>query len=594
MKSLLISIFLLATTAVFSQDPDKTVTLKASGSGTTQEQAKNNALRSAVEQAYGAFISSKTEILNDQVVADEIVSVASGNIQAFKILEEQHTDSLDFCLLEAVVSISKLTSFAQSKGYAVEVKGGLFALNIKQKQLNESAEIVAVTNALSTALEILSHGFDFKIITSEPTVNDPLKGDWKIAFKVTTVPNNNYIEGHKIIRATLENIGMSDSEIAEYKSLQKSVYEVVYHFPDNTETKYCLRTSEGLWAFIRLALTIPTLTQSFKVSDGLRDYKTGFEWDYKNISKTEYHPELLKMINQYTRINLGGINEEWYNPIFTDAHGGAFLADEHRDRLYYNDAYYEYNPVLCVERLDFFEIYSDKISFTLHSLTYSIDEISSLNEIKVEHYPLEIPKKYFRPIIPRWYEIDFDFQNAPPASDTRPFILDFPIDSIDSRVYDQRFIDNYKVDGRYIRNISSELLNRDFITAYLEVASKDLNRELLKKKGGYRIGIEYVVETNGSIDMIDVTYIDFFSNNNVSKFLELLDKVGFPNNQEDWNYLRLELSKDDISLITNWIITKIKELKNHPTAITKPNDFYVCKTLRCRTFLTSEFCLYVN
>jgi hypothetical protein len=71
---------LLNTQALKAQDEDKTVTLVVSGQGKTQDEAKQNALRSAIEQAFGAFISSKTEILNDNLVKDEIVSLTNGNI----------------------------------------------------------------------------------------------------------------------------------------------------------------------------------------------------------------------------------------------------------------------------------------------------------------------------------------------------------------------------------------------------------------------------------------------------------------------------------------------------------------------------------
>jgi hypothetical protein len=43
-----------------AQDADKTVSITVSGSGKTQEEAKQVALRSAIEQAFGTFISSKT------------------------------------------------------------------------------------------------------------------------------------------------------------------------------------------------------------------------------------------------------------------------------------------------------------------------------------------------------------------------------------------------------------------------------------------------------------------------------------------------------------------------------------------------------
>ena len=82
LKSIIFSSLLVfAQQVTFAQDADKTVTLVVSGQGKSQDEAKQKALRSAIEQAFGAFISSKTEILNDNLVKDEIVSVANGNIQ---------------------------------------------------------------------------------------------------------------------------------------------------------------------------------------------------------------------------------------------------------------------------------------------------------------------------------------------------------------------------------------------------------------------------------------------------------------------------------------------------------------------------------
>ena len=67
---------------------NKTTTLVVTGQGKTKDEAQQNALRSAIEQAFGTFISSKTELLNDELVSDEIVSLSNGNIQKFEILSE--------------------------------------------------------------------------------------------------------------------------------------------------------------------------------------------------------------------------------------------------------------------------------------------------------------------------------------------------------------------------------------------------------------------------------------------------------------------------------------------------------------------------
>ena len=62
-KTLLILVLFLGLFAKAQED--KTVTLRVSGSVKTIEEFKINALCSAIEQAFGTFISSKTEMLND-------------------------------------------------------------------------------------------------------------------------------------------------------------------------------------------------------------------------------------------------------------------------------------------------------------------------------------------------------------------------------------------------------------------------------------------------------------------------------------------------------------------------------------------------
>ena len=81
MKKVFILIALFVTINVKAQDADKTVMLTVTGQGKTIDEARTNALRSAIEQAFGTFISSNTTIMDDKLVKDEIVSVTNGNIQ---------------------------------------------------------------------------------------------------------------------------------------------------------------------------------------------------------------------------------------------------------------------------------------------------------------------------------------------------------------------------------------------------------------------------------------------------------------------------------------------------------------------------------
>ena len=68
---------------VYAQNQND-VTLIVSADGDSKEEATKVALRSAIEQAYGTFVSANTTILNDELVQDEIVTVASGNIKDYK------------------------------------------------------------------------------------------------------------------------------------------------------------------------------------------------------------------------------------------------------------------------------------------------------------------------------------------------------------------------------------------------------------------------------------------------------------------------------------------------------------------------------
>ena len=85
---IIVTLFLIVFTAKngFSQTNNKDVTITSSGSGKTLEDAKQAALRSATEQAFGAFISTKTEMFNDKVVSDQMSSVSSGNIKSVEVL----------------------------------------------------------------------------------------------------------------------------------------------------------------------------------------------------------------------------------------------------------------------------------------------------------------------------------------------------------------------------------------------------------------------------------------------------------------------------------------------------------------------------
>jgi hypothetical protein len=252
MKQFFLIVALALSINAYAQDADKTVTITVSGSGKTQEDAKQSALRSAIEQAFGAFISSKTEMFNDQVVADQMASVSSGNIKSLSILNEsQLPDGSWGVILKAVVSVDKLTSFVEAKGISVEIQGGMFALNIKQQLLNEHGEINALSEMVGLLHEPMQNSFDFDIKSSDPISLDERSNNWEIPLVVTATANKNMDFCASYCINILQAISLSSDEVISYNKLNKTVFPITINY-NGVSKNFYLRNRLSYYIFYTL------------------------------------------------------------------------------------------------------------------------------------------------------------------------------------------------------------------------------------------------------------------------------------------------------------------------------------------------------
>lgn len=203
---------------------EKLVTLVVKGEGATKEEATKLALRSAIEQAFGVFVSANTQVLNDDIIRDEIATISSGNIQSYKELSYIDLGSTKVVSVEATVSVGKLISFAQSKGMRAELAGASFVMNMKMKDLNKANEMIALEN-LFNQLDIMAENvnlFDYKLTIGEPSrVSDDLYG---VALNIEFIPNENTLQFYEIYRNTIQSLAVGWSEIDEYRSSGMEVY----------------------------------------------------------------------------------------------------------------------------------------------------------------------------------------------------------------------------------------------------------------------------------------------------------------------------------------------------------------------------------
>lgn len=221
----------LATCTLWAQNE---VSLVVSGEGKDKEEATFKALRNAVEQAYGTFVSANTTVLNDQLMADEIVSLSSGNIQKYEyVSENKMPNGNSFVTLSATVSIDKLVSFAESKGMEAELKGGLFAMNIKKMEFDKKAEEKAVENLCKQLEATLPTLYDYEIKVKEPKIADG--GLYAVNYYVAAKPNENMIYLIDVLHRTLESLSLSESERKKYSDAGTRVsYLSTYNFYNHT------------------------------------------------------------------------------------------------------------------------------------------------------------------------------------------------------------------------------------------------------------------------------------------------------------------------------------------------------------------------
>lgn len=222
------------------------VTLICNGEGNTKEEATRNALRDAIEQTYGSFVSSNTVVINDELIKDEIVSLSRGNVKRYRELYYSDGD-VKKVTLEAVISVDKLISYAKNKGMSTELAGASFAMNFKLRQLYVENGAKAMKALLKTLLMYGTKMYDFNITTKEPTMR---KNDVLVDVTVSYRLNRNGVMFYKTYKETvstifnsinsinIEGIRKDDAyskKIEAYKNLMEKLPRVLAHNFDVTD-----------------------------------------------------------------------------------------------------------------------------------------------------------------------------------------------------------------------------------------------------------------------------------------------------------------------------------------------------------------------
>lgn len=279
MRYVLILISLTFTLNIYSKNEkinsDKVVSLVTTGYGNNKDEAKQMALRDALEQAFGVFISTNTKISNDEIISDEMTSLSNGNIQDFEVLSELKSSENEWLVtLKSTVSITELTSFVNNNvtGVTAKFKGNLFAFNVNQQILNEQNEIKAIKKTCETVKMLAENSFEYNISTSEPTSLDGGNNNWVIPLQVEVYKNSNFDRLSTLLYSTLKAISLSLDEAKNYISLNKPVFPITIASADEKTAFILLRKKESREEIYKTVLSFRQAIEDFKISNGVNSF----------------------------------------------------------------------------------------------------------------------------------------------------------------------------------------------------------------------------------------------------------------------------------------------------------------------------------
>ena len=293
MKKLFLSIVALCATCMVTAS--EIVTLTVNGQGATKEIATSNALRSAIEQTFGVFVSANTQILNDALVKDEIATVSSGNIQSYKELSCVSLPNGETLVsLSATVAIGKLVAYAKSHGSSAEFAGQTFAMNMKLKELNKKNEVTALKHTLGQLRQLLPYMFEWKLQTGEPVVDGK---NYRIPMTVTAVSTEASNAFYKTLLGTLKSLNLTPEELAEYQRTGMKTYNVRVCSYGYSSDGYVNSSDAATWSFVmrssycryflqEVSYLIKTASTSFEIKEvGSTEHSYIFRnWVYANLN----------------------------------------------------------------------------------------------------------------------------------------------------------------------------------------------------------------------------------------------------------------------------------------------------------------------
>ena len=169
MKRIMVTVLLLCLAlAQFTGAADEgVIEVTATGIGVDSNAALKNAYKSAVEQAVGSLVDSKTMVENDEIISDKILSHSGGFVERYDMLGEPETgEGLVTVKIKAQVKRTRLIGSITAEGMILKESVGD---NLNAAVVTKAAESQSADEMFRRLWDGFPDGYlDAKFISGEP------------------------------------------------------------------------------------------------------------------------------------------------------------------------------------------------------------------------------------------------------------------------------------------------------------------------------------------------------------------------------------------------------------------------------------------
>ena len=219
----------------------------SSGYGTTEQEAINIALTSALQETLGGYLSSNTKILNDILVKDEISAITDGEVLNYKKLETKKISEQEyFVILDVTITKSKLAKyFSRNEEITLIFDGEKLQQNLKILAINKTSELNSIKNLLEVADRFLNKITNYSFYKNKELPKEK-DGKFELEYLVEGKTNINIDELSSLIISSLYKIALDKPQIKKIKKYNQSIYDYKVYSGNTGVHKFYFRSPTSI------------------------------------------------------------------------------------------------------------------------------------------------------------------------------------------------------------------------------------------------------------------------------------------------------------------------------------------------------------